>query len=147
MLQALGFRNVSELSAAQYNDFQLEYVERKISLESVPDFVTERSFLDAYVYWEDRCAGLASAKSAQEILDRCRERARSYDLHVFLPFGVIPFVPDGHRHPSPEFHQRISDRISTLLVDWSLTHIRCNVGDLNARLAQCRSALRDLGLA
>ena len=64
------------------------------------------------------------SRTIQDLLTaQCRQRARKYDLHIYLPFGVIPFHSDGYRSEDILLHRRIDVRIKNLLKEWDIRFI------------------------
>lgn len=138
--------NVSDMSQEQYKRFQIAYIERKLSLECAEsDYITERSFVDAFVYWRHHCASISDAIDDCRILDICKRGASRYDIHIHLPFGQIPFTADGYRHNSLDYHRKIDSEIKALLQKWRLKSIECVSGDLTDRIFACQQALNTCG--
>lgn len=144
LLQRLGHRNVSNISPAEFNVFQQEYIREKLQVEPSDNFVTERSYVDAFAYWEQTCAPVCSAVEHKAILTTCKRHAERYDLHIFLPFGILPFQSDGYRHPSADYHHKISRRIEELLQEWKVRYVCCNQLALNERVAVMNDAIAKL---
>jgi len=141
-----GCTNVSDMSPDQYKRFQIAYIERKLSLERAEsDYITERSFVDAFVYWRYHCTNISDAADNNRMLGICKSWASRYDLHIYLPFGQIPFSADGYRHNSLDYHYDIGADIKILLQEWRLNFIECVSADLTDRILVCQKALNTCG--
>jgi nicotinamide riboside kinase len=142
IIRKAGFDSIDQMNSRDLQDFQQDYFKRKIELESTrASFCCDRSFVDIAAFWlerdainetEDRRAGLANS---------CRAHALQYDIHVFCPFGVIPFEDDGYRSLDLASHERVSNRIRTLLADWGLTWIELESQDIARRAKQVLDAI------
>lgn len=121
LLKQGGFTSMDLMTQDQLRDFQLEYFQRKMNLENEQSaFLTDRSFVDVAAYWTERDMEGAEEDEINVLIAPCRERARTYDIHFFLPFGVIPFSADGYRSSDLNLHKRIDRRIRALLIEWKL---------------------------
>ena len=74
-------------------------------------------------------------------VEKCRHVASAYDLHIYLPFGTIPFTADGYRTENQEFHMRICARIRLLLHTWNLKYITLHEPDLLTRMTMVLQAV------
>lgn len=98
--------------------FQWRILKEKIANEKKYDrFITDRSYLDLAGYWLARTN--AFDNETEEYTSLCLELATIYDLHIFLPFGRIPFEKDGYRPENLSFQNSVSEKISELLNGYS----------------------------
>jgi nicotinamide riboside kinase len=124
LLQTLGHHSMDRMSRTEMREFQLLYYFKKTLVEEGQDnFVTDRSFVDVAAYWLERDAFDLSQTVQTLLTAQCRQGARKYDLHVYLPFGIIPFRSDGYRSEDLSLHRRIDTRIKTLLKEWNIKFI------------------------
>lgn len=142
LLKKHGCLNTGDMNADQYKRFQNAYINNKQLLEQgKTNYFTERSFVDAYVYWNYHCSDCSSASEKKQIYTICKKWANRYNLHIYLPFGSIPFVEDGYRHSSLEYHQCIDQAIRATLHEWKLNFIECSSPNLSDRIDTCRNGL------
>jgi nicotinamide riboside kinase len=135
LLEELGYHSMDQMTRDELREFQYLYLERKLAIEADRDsFITERSTVDVAAYWSVRDAYDLPAVTRNSYIDRCRLHALSYDLHVYLPFGVIPFVFDGYRSEDLSFHRAIDQQIKMYLHDWGIQYITVVPTDLESRL-------------
>lgn len=141
MLGLKSFSTSSDLSRL----FQVLCLVDKLKAEAVPsDLLADRSFIDVAAHWVERDAKEFPAALQNVVLDACRLFAESYDLHIYLPLNVIPFVNDGERLRDPELIERVDFRIRSLLVDWDINFIEFQQPDLDERVRHLRRQIRRL---
>ena len=84
LLVEQGCRNVGDMDASQYKHFQNAYIDRKRLLERAKThYLTERSFVDAFVYWNHHCAGCSTPAENKRVITLCKRWASRYDLHIY----------------------------------------------------------------
>jgi nicotinamide riboside kinase len=140
ILNALKHRSLDNMSVEQLTAFQTLYFVRKLELESdLIDYLTDRSFLDIAAYsMEKNTVGLDESLR-DSLHSQCRRAAARYDLHIYFPFGVVPFADDGYRSLDREHELRIDQRIRRLLDEWQLKYVTLDTADLNKRVEVVKS--------
>jgi nicotinamide riboside kinase len=137
LLDAMGCRSMDEMTPAQLQSFQRTYLDNKLSGEAGKDrFLTDRSFVDVAAYWLRRDAVDVAAEQKTALVDRGRQAAQVYDVHVYLPFGLIPFQSDGYRSEDRAHHQDIDSQILALLREWGLPFITLDTDVMEERVAR-----------
>jgi nicotinamide riboside kinase len=137
LLREMGCRSMDVMTRQEMRDFQLAYLDRKLALESDLDsYITERSTVDVAAYWIVRDAFDLPKSQRDGYLRICREHAKRYDVHFYLPFGLIGFEFDGYRSENIEFHKQIDEQIRTFLDGWKLRYVVLDVLSLNERVAR-----------
>lgn len=145
LIRDMGYYNIDQIPPQQRRNFQMQYLEEKIKMESaVNDFITERSFIDIATYWVLRDAVDESDAIKNQVVNTCRLLAKSYDLHFFLPFGTIPFDDDGYRSRNMKHHQEVSDQILSYLKNWNLKYISIETGNINDRIGIATEAIKKI---
>ena len=143
ILDDLQVRSTARMSAETYARFQRRYVATKLCNERRRDgYLTERSFVDSFAYWQVHCSSAVSEPANDQLHRICRDFAQRYDAHLFMPYGVVPHNDDGYRHPDPNYHHEISERIHALLEAWNLSYVVLSSPALPDRLAALRGAFR-----
>ncbi|MFD3627323.1 AAA family ATPase [Streptomyces sp. NPDC058698] len=137
ILAGLGYSAMDKMTREESRYFQLAYYVQKEADErrTKESFITERSFVDVAAYWIERDTYDRSDFEQRILVDPCAEAARTYDIHIYLPFGGVPFSPDGWRSEDRAFHERIDRRIRRLLEKWELPHIAITSADLSERVS------------
>ncbi len=137
ILKNMGHKSMDKMTKEQLQKFQLLYLNKKILLEKGKEcFLVERSFVDIAAYWIERDSIGAPSDVTNLLLEKCRNQSKKYDLHVYFPFGVIPFEEDGYRSENMESHFRVDARILQLLTQWQLEPIlTLNYPELSKRLS------------
>lgn len=136
VIRDLGCKSMDLMSRDQNRMFQILYFEKKRKMESGLDsFLAERSFVDIASYWIIRDAYDLKIEEQNKIIIPCKEEAKRYDLHVYLPFGLIPFEADGYRSNDMDFHRRIDKQMKKFLEDWNLKFIELKTDDLEQRVS------------
>lgn len=145
LLRAMGHTSMDRMSRAETRAFQLAYIEAKEQREAqLTRFLVDRSFVDAVAYWIERDDPSDELGLHGVLLDRCRRGALAYDGHIYCPFGVIPFVADGYRSDSSNFHERVDRRIRSLLNEWGVRYLTVNSSGLNERCRVVRDWIEHL---
>ena len=145
LLDEMGHHRMDRMTREELQEFQLVYLERKLALEAqCPSFITERSTVDVAAYWLVRDAFDLPEAKRNSYVERCRIHSLSYDLHVYLPFGVIPFVFDGYRSEDISFHEAIDNQIKMLLEEWGIYYMTLDTIDLRSRVETVVAAIKRL---
>jgi nicotinamide riboside kinase len=142
LLRELGHASgVDSMSRDSRRAFQVRYLAQKRSNEDGQErYLTERSFVDIAAFWIDTSTDPTDVYS--EFVRTCETEARRYDLHIYLPAGVIPLETDGLRSNDVAYHATIDASIRRLLREWRLRFVELNMCDLEARVSRVREAIR-----
>ncbi|XCN74149.1 MAG: AAA family ATPase [Candidatus Electrothrix aestuarii] len=147
LLRSFDIKNMDKMSILQKKKFQIEYFKKKKLLEEKKDnFITERSFVDVAAYWSVKNLFIDSIDEHNEFILSCLKKSLNYDLHIFIPFGLIPFQPDGYRSNDLEFHKKIDRQIFSYLEDWSINYIEIKKSSVEERVKEVIGALSGLDL-
>lgn len=147
LLREQGYSSFDGLSREDLRGFQRRFLEFKRNAESgVERFLVDRSFVDVAAVWLERDTFDQSAALQSELVGRCRELARSYTLHIHLPFGVIAFTDDGSRERDTLLHQRIGARILQYLDEWGLEYFTVRSTTVKDRVAEVCGELSRRGI-
>jgi nicotinamide riboside kinase len=145
LLDEMNHHSMDQMTREQLREFQLLYLERKLAIEAqLSSLITERSTVDVAAYWLVRDGFDLPPITRDPYIEKCRIHALSYDLHVYLPFGVLPFVFDGYRSENLSFHKAIDNQIKTFLQDWGIHYITLDTTDLKSRVEIVIAALTRL---
>lgn len=145
LLRSLGHTSMDDMSRSELRTFQELYLEQKSTNERRRNrFLVDRSYADVAAYWLVRDSFDLPKEKQRSFERRCCELAQGYDLHVYFPFGQIPFRSDGYRSEDLDFHRRIDEKIHELLQEWDLTLIEISSSDLDSRLRQTQLAVSQL---
>lgn len=143
ILRNMGQQSMDKMTQAQLQLFQRTFIQEKMKLEAdLTNFCVDRTFVDVAAFWICRDAPRGGIRFSDEVVELCRAKAASYALHVFLPFGVIPFKSDGYRSEDLTSHQRISDCMRELLNEWELKWVELDQPDLQWRVGRVLDAIR-----
>ncbi|MBP3955335.1 ATP-binding protein [Gemmata sp. G18] len=135
LLAELGHHGMDVMKPDETRSFQQAYFLRKRTIErDVVSFITDRSFVDVAAYWAVRDTAGMGQDERDELVTQCRQEAAKYDLHVYLPFGSIPFVSDGYRPTDLELHKAIDLQIRAFLDKWGLRYRVLETADLDERV-------------
>ena len=135
LLQRMGYRSMDLMTRQQLREFQVAYLHSKLDLESnIQSYITDRSTVDVAAYWLIRDTFDLPDTIRDEYIEKCRNHASKYDLHIYLPFGLLPFEFDGYRSHSLEFHEQIDKQIMKFLKAWKIKYITLDMPDLDIRL-------------
>jgi predicted ATPase len=142
LLVELGFGSgVDRMSRDDRRAFQARYFTEKHGNEDGrSDYLTERSFVDIAAFWIDTSP--APGDFTSEFVLRCKAEAQRYDLHVYLPVGVVPLVADGLRSSDETYHSTIDATIRKLLREWRLAHVELRDAALRTRLDRVLHAIQ-----
>ena len=144
LLDEMGCHNIDIMSQNQLRKFQISYFNKKKKLENGEDnYITDRSFIDIAAYWAQRDAYNTSKETQNHLIIPCKEEARKYDIHIYLPFGLIKFESDGYRSENIEHHKAIDIQIKSFLEKWNLKYIILETPDIPERIRLVRDAIRD----
>ncbi|HLL00425.1 MAG TPA: ATP-binding protein [Myxococcaceae bacterium] len=145
LLRDMGHTSMDKMRRDELQWFQRTYLKRKQEIEAGQRrFLTDRSFVDVAAYWLRRDAMGLEASEIEPVVNACREGASKYDLHIYCPFGVFPFKPDGYRSDNVAHHQEIGEQIAELLKDWGVKFITLDTPDHSERIARVLEAIRSL---
>ena len=132
--EEMGERSIDQMSSKKLQEFQMRYFFQKKQMEKDLDFyIVERSFIDIAVYWILRDAKYENELIKQKVVDECKTESERYDLHIFLPFGVIQFENDGYRSLNIKSHYEFSETVKYYLKEWKLEFIELNSNDLGEK--------------
>ena len=142
LLREMGFSQMDRMTREQLRVFQRRYFDRKLALESsFGSLITDRSFVDVAAYWLVRDAFDLPVDQRMPLVQQCRTEAARYDLHIYVPFGQIPFEHDGYRSEHHDLHIAIDSCIQRLLSEWKLKPIWIRSGRHEDRVTQLKAAL------
>jgi nicotinamide riboside kinase len=146
ILDSMGCNDMDRMPFPKQREFQIKYLGEKIKSEQAADnYITEHSFVDVASYWIIRDSKTEpDSPQNEEFVQTCRAQAARYDLHIYLPHGVLPFKADGYRSRNFEMHTSIDRQIQTLLADWNLRCLKINTIDLAERAKQVIQAATSL---
>lgn len=145
LIANLGYKNIDDIPQSQRQLFQLKYLDEKIQLEeNMDNYISDRSYVDIAAYWVIRDAIDEPESRKETMVERCKILAQHYDLHIFLPFGIIPFEYDGYRSKNIKQDQQISNQILCFLEKWKLDYIIINEIDFSKRLKIAVDKIREL---
>jgi len=143
ILQNLGFHSMDPMTPEETRYFQLTYFIRKLYGErGRSSFVTERSFVDIAAYWMERDTLGCSQFEQRILMDPCEMEAKSYEIHFYLPFDVVPFQSDGWRSEDLDFHRRVDRRIHSLLEAWKINYVTLSTPSHTERIETVLRHLR-----
>lgn len=125
ILHAMGIRaDGKNANRQQLRDFQWALLEEKIRQESVlGSYITDRSTVDMAAYWITRDAINGIDADGERYLEKCQSYASRFDVHIYLPFGKIPFNEDGQRPIGRVYNENSCKAIQELLEKWNLPHV------------------------
>lgn len=146
LLEGMGTPDTARMTASQLRAFQKEFLRRKILNESGrDDFISEHSFIDIAAYWLQRdVVSSEFACGEDDVLEVCRAHAAWYDIHFYLPFGSIPFVPDGYRSLDMTLHRSVANKIEVLLDQWHVRYRGVRAAVLEDRVDEVAKTLKGM---
>jgi nicotinamide riboside kinase len=148
LLKAMGHKSMDNMRRDELRQFQRTYLARKQEIEAgLSRYLTDRSFVDVAAYWLRRDAPGLDPEEVEPVVSACRAGAGKYDLHIYCPFGLFPFKPDGYRSDNIEYHREIGEQIASLLSDWGLKFITLDTPDHQERIARVLAEMRSLAAA
>jgi predicted ATPase len=125
---------------ARMKVFQWALLEEKVKLENLEtNYITDRSTVDLAAYWLIRDVTGGLSEEDERYLGDCKAFASKYDLHIHLPFGVIPFTDDGNRPKERLFNEGICRTVHRLLNEWNLPHLSIESVDRVERVREVLS--------
>lgn len=134
IIRELGCKSMDLMTREQNREFQMLYFIKKKKMENnLDDFLVERSFVDIAAYWLIRDTYDLNIDEQNKLLLPCYEESKKYDLHIYLPFGLIPFEDDGYRPSNIEFNKKICRQTKKFLTEWNLKYIEIKTDDLKQR--------------
>lgn len=143
IIRSMGHHSIDQMSKNDLQNFQRQFIREKIQSEDrLTDFCVDRTFVDIAAYWICRDAPRGEGQFTDDIVELCRSKAKDYSLHVYLPFGGVPFQSDGYRSEDLTSHQSVSNCILRLLREWNLNWIELDKSDLPWRVNQVLSAIQ-----
>jgi nicotinamide riboside kinase len=143
LLDEMGHHSMDRMRPDDRRSFQRAYFRKKQEMEEGQDrFVTDRSFVDVAAYWLRRDAPDRSPEEQAELVRPCSVAAQRYVLHVYCPFGVLQFEPDGYRSEDLKHHQEIDAQTTTFLKDWGLRFVTLDTPSLDERVERVLQELR-----
>lgn len=135
IIRELGCRSMDIMTREQNREFQILYFKKKKKMENnLENFLVERSFVDVAAYWLIRDTYDLGIEEQDKLIFPCYEESKKYDLHIYLPFGLIPFEDDGYRPSNIEFNKEICRQTKKFLTEWNLNYIEIKTGDLEQRI-------------
>jgi len=135
ILDKKGFHSMDRMTKQDIIEFQREYVSTKSEMENLEDnFITDRSFVDCASYWLIRDTFDMDASIQNTLISECYIQALKYDLHIYLPFGIIPFESDGYRSENIDIHERIDEQINSFLIEWHIKYLTLGMDSLEERI-------------
>ena len=145
LIRSSGHKSMDIMSVQETRKFQLSYIEKKEASEKgATSYIVERSYTDVAAYWVVRDS-LGMEKSERHVLiERCRNLCKNYDLHIYCPFGLLPFKSDGYRSESLEFHHMVDKQIKSFLNEWGLNFLTLSDVDLTKRAEMSINAIENL---
>lgn len=135
LLREMNHASMDKMTVEELRQFQKKYFKEKVDREKDGDFyITERSYVDIAAYWMIRDA-IDYVGPDNNIIDKCKILSKSYSLHIYLPFGIVPFTSDGYRSENVELHKSIDKKIEDLLIKWELKFLRLNTAHVSYRVS------------
>jgi len=142
ILTGFGHQSLDRLTQIDLCAFQLQYFVKKLEQEAdLANYITDRSFLDIAAYWTQRNGSILPEHEQRYLVGQCQRASARYDLHVYLPFGAIPFVDDGYRATDRTLEESIDRKIQSLLMDWGLKFVKVNQVVIEARVEEVVNAV------
>lgn len=145
ILDKMGHGHTDVMSRDSLREFQIAYFKRKQQIEhNQYNFLTERSFIDVEAFWRVRDTFDMPPSMQNKLTEKCYYHAQKYDLHIYLPFGIVPFQSDGYRSEDIEFHYKVDHKIQDLLQTWKLRYITLDRLDIEHRVNKVINQLSSL---
>lgn len=117
--------------------FQWTLLEKKIQQENeVKSYITDRSTVDMASYWIIRDTKGDIDTEGEKYLSECRSYAETFDVHIHLPFGKIPFIEDGKRPTDIAYNEKSCETIVSLLREWELLYFSLEKTDPTERVQE-----------
>lgn len=132
ILNELGHYSMDLMTDAEQSAFQLKFYEWKYLNELNEEiYITDCSFVDVAAYWKIRDRGI----DQDSLIYSCKEMASRYDIHFFLPTGLINFDTDGYRSVNNSFHVDINNQIISFLQNWGINYYKLDTNNLLERIS------------
>ncbi len=145
LMISMNFSSIDSMNREQLRSFQLAYYQRKLELEDGKDFyIAERSFVDIAAYWKQRDAVDLPPSEQAEMIENCKINSARYDLHIYLPYGIVPFKSDGFRSLDLKSHISVDNQISAFLDNWGLNYIKIKTDIFEYRLNIALAEIKNL---
>ena len=145
LLVARGYHSMDDMTPNQTREFQRAYFAQKLENErNVNSFLTDRSYVDVAAYWVVRDTAGLNSEIQNELTIPCQHEVKKYDLHVYFPFGLVPFASDGYRSTDIRFHSVIDEKIRAYLDDWKVEFRSLNTMVLSERVALVKDWVREI---
>lgn len=144
MIGSMGHKCIDSMSVQERRTFEINYIEKKIQIEhNQNNYITQRSFADPASYWVVRDAAGESDDFKAPIVERCKNLSKVYDLHIFLPFGLIPYENDGWRSSDVSQFYAVSNQIEHFLKVWNIDYLRIETGNFTERVRIVKKYILD----
>lgn len=135
LLALMGYKSMDLMTKEETLKFQEKYFLKKTNIElNKNNFITDRSYVDGAAYWLIRDAYDLPNELQQPFINKSKIKACEYDLHIYLPFGVIEFESDGYRSENIDFHKQIDIQIKYYLNKWGINYITLSTPILEKRV-------------
>lgn len=147
LLRNQGHTSFDAMTRKELRDFQRGYFLWKQEAESKADnYLVDRSFVDVAAIWVERDTFDQSLDVQNELVIPCRDLAKRYTLHFYLPSPVFGFDHDGVRESDLSLHGRIAMRVRQYLDDWELQYVSLRSSTLDLRICEVCAELERSGL-
>jgi len=145
LLKLMGCGQMDEMTRNQQRAYQLAYYNEKISSEKKQvDYISDRSFVDIAAYWLVRDTFDSSESEQRKLIDPCQKLSLNYDIHFYLPFGLIEFEKDGYRPENNTFNAKIDYQIKYFLNNWSIEYYTIDVVEITQRIKKVMDIIANL---
>ena len=142
LLDEMGCQNTDLMSSDDLRKFQIAYVNHKWLLEKPSDcYITEMSFIDCAAFLLQRDNLDCKDDKHLWLVDLCHRYSKRYDLHFYLPFGLIKFEADGYRSTNLELHNRFDQQILQFLNIWKIKYYTLSMASLEERASVVLKAI------
>ncbi len=139
IIDSLKHLNIDNLSEKEFIIFQNEWITQKTIIESKKNnFITDRTYLDAIAYMENRNI------YDEILLNSCFTKMREYDFIFYLPLGRIAFQNDGYRSKNEYENKNVDAIIQRLLNDNKILYYRIDMSDFDKSLDYVLSTIGDI---
>lgn len=148
LLDLMGCKRMDNMNRYQTREYQISYFKNKISSEAnQSEFITDRSYIDIAAYWLIRDTFDTSESEQNRLLNPCKILSKKYDLHFYLPFGLIKFEKDGYRPEGNTFNKKLDKQISLFLDIWQINHCKINVVEISKRVEIVIDAIQNYSVS
>ena len=147
LLDLMGCKRMDNMNRHQTKEYQIKYFKNKlISEANQSQFITDRSYIDIAAYWLVRDTFDTSESEQNILLKPCKMLSKKYDIHFYLPFGLIEFERDGYRPENNTFNKKIDNQINQFLDKWQITHCKINVVEISKRVEIVLNAIKNFSI-